>query len=144
MPDDNVVIEAASTGSRPSRRLLLAAAASLPLTTTAGAQGVFPNRPVRLIVPAPPGGAIDITARLLAARLLDVWSQPVVVENRAGANNIIGTEAIARAVPDGHTIGITAVPHAFRHASRPDGTHHRLHRSARIGGGARISREQPA
>lgn len=94
-----------------TRRAALAAAIVVP--AAAHAEAAFPNRPVRIIVPATPGGAIDITARLLAERLPTVWGQPVIVENRAGANNIIGTEAIARSTPDGHTLGITAVTHAI-------------------------------
>ena len=96
-----------------TRRTVLLAAGILPAAFSARAQSAFPSRPVRIIVPATPGGAIDITARLLAERLPSVWSQPVVVENRAGAINIIGTEAIARSAPDGHTLGITAVTHAI-------------------------------
>ena len=79
-----------------------------------GAQGTapsadFPKRPVRLIVPFPAGGATDLTARLLAGKLSEAWGQPVVVENRAGASGMIGTEMVARAPADGHTIlvGIT-------------------------------------
>jgi tripartite-type tricarboxylate transporter receptor subunit TctC len=95
------------------RRAVLLAAGLIPAASGARAQRSFPSRSVRIIVPATPGGAIDITARLLAERLSPVWGQPVVVENRAGANNIIGTEAIARSAPDGHTLGITAVTHAI-------------------------------
>jgi tripartite-type tricarboxylate transporter receptor subunit TctC len=82
-----------------TRRAALLAAGMLPAASSARAQSAFPSRPVRIIVPATPGGAIDITARLLAERLPSVWNQPVVVENRASANNIIGTEAIARSTP---------------------------------------------
>ena len=64
----------------------------------------FPDHPVRIIVPFPPGGATDIAARLVGERLSAAWGQPVVVENRSGASGSIGTEAVARAKPDGHTI----------------------------------------
>ncbi len=96
------------------RPALAAAAAGLVLPFgRARSQGVFPDHPVRIIVPATPGGAIDITARLLSERLAPKWRQPVVVENRPGANNIIGTEAVARSTPDGHTLGVSAVTHAI-------------------------------
>ncbi|WP_426960125.1 tripartite tricarboxylate transporter substrate binding protein [Muricoccus radiodurans] len=103
----------ADSWPRLDRRTALTAAAALDWPARARAQVAFPSRPVRIIVPATPGGAIDITARLLAERLPASWGQSVVVENRAGANNIIGTEAIARSAPDGHTLGISAVTHAI-------------------------------
>lgn len=96
------------------RSTLLAAGSGLLVPFgRARAQGVFPTHPVRIIVPATPGGAIDITSRLLAERLSPRWKQPVVVENRPGANNIIGTEMVARSAPDGHTLGVSAVTHAI-------------------------------
>ena len=64
----------------------------------------YPNRPVRLLVPTSPGGATDVVARLLAPPLTDALGKPFVVDNRAGANGIIGTEIVARAAPDGHTV----------------------------------------
>jgi tripartite-type tricarboxylate transporter receptor subunit TctC len=69
-----------------------------------GTAQAFPTRPVRIIVAFPPGGGTDIVARLIAAPLGETWKQPVVVENRAGASGVIGTEAAARAEPDGHTL----------------------------------------
>jgi tripartite-type tricarboxylate transporter receptor subunit TctC len=80
------------------RRLLLL------LMLLAGAAHAFPTKPVRIIVAFPPGGGTDIVARLLAPRLSETWGQPVIVENRAGASGVIGTEAAARAEPDGHTL----------------------------------------
>lgn len=64
----------------------------------------FPQRPVRIVVAFPAGGGTDIVARLLAPRLTEQWNQQVIVENRAGASGVIGTEAAARAAPDGHTL----------------------------------------
>lgn len=64
----------------------------------------FPTRPVKIIVAFPPGGGTDIVARLLAPRLGEAWGQAVIVENRAGASGTVGTEAAARADPDGHTL----------------------------------------
>jgi len=80
----------------------------------------FPLKPVKIIVAFPPGGGTDIVARLVGARLADVWGQPVVVENRAGASGTIGTEAAARAEPDGHTLfmatmgNMTANQHLYK------------------------------
>lgn len=66
----------------------------------------WPAHAIKFIVPFPPGGGTDITARLVAANLADVLGQPVVVENRGGAGGMIGSEAVAKAEPDGYTIGI--------------------------------------
>jgi tripartite-type tricarboxylate transporter receptor subunit TctC len=88
----------------------LAGSASL-LSGPALAQGSFPSRPVRLIVPFPAGGATDLTARLLAGKLAEIWGQPVVVENRPGASGMIGGEQVARAAPDGQTLLVTITTH---------------------------------
>jgi tripartite-type tricarboxylate transporter receptor subunit TctC len=72
-----------------------------------------PKRPVRMIVPFPPGGAVDSVARIVAVGLPERLGQQVVVDNRGGANAIIGTELTARAVPDGHTILIVPAGHAI-------------------------------
>ena len=93
-----------------TRRATLAAPALL-LATRAGAQGGFPNRAVRMIVPYTPGGVSDITARLIAEPLAATWGHPVPVENRAGADGVIGTEVVARSAPDGHTLGLVSVGH---------------------------------
>ena len=72
-----------------------------------------PNRPVRLIVPFPPGGAVDTIARILSTRYSERLGQTVVVDNRGGANAIIGSEIAARAAPDGHTLLIVPAGHAI-------------------------------
>jgi tripartite-type tricarboxylate transporter receptor subunit TctC len=69
----------------------------------------YPNRPIRLIIPYPPGGTSDILARLIGAKLTDSWKQQVIVDNRTGANGNIGLELGARATPDGYTFVLTDV-----------------------------------
>ena len=68
----------------------------------------FPSRPVRIIVPSTPAGGLDVLARLLAPKLTEKWGQQIVIENRAGAGGIIGTEIAAKATPDGHTLLLVA------------------------------------
>jgi tripartite-type tricarboxylate transporter receptor subunit TctC len=68
----------------------------------------FPNRPIKLVVPFPPGGPNDIIARVVGQRMQELLGQPVVVENRAGAGGVLGTDAVAKSLPDGYTIAITS------------------------------------
>lgn len=79
----------------------------------------FPTRPVRLVVPYPPGGANDIIARLLAPRMSEPLGQNVVVDNRGGGNTLIGSEIVAKAAPNGHTILIIAAGHTINPSLYP-------------------------
>src|ERR1043165_570179 len=79
-------------------------AALLLVATTALAQGDFPNRPIRLVVTVPPGGAADFIARLVGGKLSESLGQPVVVENKAGASGTIAADAVAKAPADGYTL----------------------------------------
>lgn len=71
----------------------------------------YPNRPVRLVVPFPAGSASDFLARVLGQKLSEQWAQQVVVDNRPGAGGLIGGTVVARASPDGHTMGLIGQPH---------------------------------
>jgi tripartite-type tricarboxylate transporter receptor subunit TctC len=84
------------------------AAAFAALSTIAQAQA--PGKPVRIVVPFPPGGSVDVIARLLAARMTEISGQSHIVDNRAGATGVIGTEHVARAAPDGQTLLLNTLP----------------------------------
>ena len=89
--------------------LMVAGAAGTAVTTatTAAAQGPeWPTKPVRVIVPAPAGSSLDVIARTLGEKLRLVWKQPVIVENKGGAGGMIGMDTVAKAPPDGHTLGV--------------------------------------
>jgi tripartite-type tricarboxylate transporter receptor subunit TctC len=88
---------------------LVAALAAHAAWSQAAAGPEYPVRPVRLIVPYPPGGGNDTLARLFGAKLTEAWGQQVVVDNRPGAGTIIGTQLAARAVPDGYTMLLSSI-----------------------------------
>ncbi|MBI2296762.1 MAG: tripartite tricarboxylate transporter substrate binding protein [Betaproteobacteria bacterium] len=96
--------------ARVALSLLLAAACASGSAAALGQSRDFPSRPVRMIVPVPPGGSVDVVARILHHKLAEVMGQTIVVDNRPGASGNIGTELAARAVADGHTILITTLP----------------------------------
>jgi tripartite-type tricarboxylate transporter receptor subunit TctC len=93
----------------PSRRLVLAAAAMTLAAPAAWTQPAYPSRPVRIIVPQPPGGGFDTVGRLLADRLGRVTGQSFVVENRTGSGTLVGTDAAAKAPADGYTLVVGSV-----------------------------------
>src|SRR5213594_222324 len=99
------------------RCLALAAATLVPLASAAQA---YPTRPVRLMVPFPPGGATDIIGRLVSAKMQDVWGQPVVVENRPGAGTVVGTDYVAKSAPDGYTLGMVVTAYVINPSLRSD------------------------
>ncbi|WP_235907519.1 Bug family tripartite tricarboxylate transporter substrate binding protein [Siccirubricoccus phaeus] len=90
-----------STCALPRRGLLLAALAAPAL---ARAQGAFPDRPLRLVIPWPPGGTNDIIGRLVTEGMAARLGQPIVIENRGGAGGMLGAEVVAKAAPDGYTL----------------------------------------
>ena len=89
--------------------LWIATILAVLLPATSFAQTKYPAKPLRLILPFAAGSAVDVLARLYAQRMSENWAQQVIVDNRVGANGIIGMEAIARAVPDGYTIGMANI-----------------------------------
>ena len=95
----------------------LALAALLPLSAIAQ---TYPAKPVRLMVPFPPGGATDIVGRLVAAQMQVVWGQPVVVENKPGAGTVVGTDYVAKSAPDGHTLGMVVTAFVINPSLRKD------------------------
>ena len=95
------------------RSVLLAAAGLLvALTTMAAAQADYPNRPVRLIIPFPPGGSNDVVGRMIGTQLSQQLGKQVIVDNRAGAGGVIGTELASHAPADGYTILVISLAHA--------------------------------
>jgi tripartite-type tricarboxylate transporter receptor subunit TctC len=97
-----------------SRRAALGAPFLLSSAAARAQIAGFPNRPVRIVVPYPPGGPNDLVARAIARGMSERWGKPVVVENRpGGAAGVVGTEVVARAEPDGHTLVLNGITHAI-------------------------------
>jgi hypothetical protein len=94
--------------------------AGIPGAHAANGGGDYPTKPVRVIVTFAPGGGTDLMARTIGQKLADAWGKPFVVDNRAGAGGIIGTEIAARAAPDGYTL-LLASYGAEAQASTPEG-----------------------
>ena len=94
------------------QRRTFALAATLMLAAPAFAQS-FPTKPMTIVVPASPGGAIDLAARLIGQKFTEAWGQPVVIENKTGATGVIGTDFVAKNAPDGHVLALVASSHAI-------------------------------
>src|SRR5450631_3899160 len=96
----------------------LVAVAITEVSLSAGAQE-YPNKTVKIIVPYPPGGGVDVLPRSIAEELKVVWKQPVIIENRSGASTLIGGNIVVNSPPDGYTLffttdaSITSNPHLF-------------------------------
>jgi len=89
-----------------NRRLATLALAALSMAVQA--QGTYPDKPIKLIVPFPPGGNVDLSARILAPAMAKELGQAVVIENKAGAGGTLGLDAVAKSAPDGYTLGIAS------------------------------------
>jgi tripartite-type tricarboxylate transporter receptor subunit TctC len=89
---------------------LVGSTAAAQTAATPGDQDNYPNRTIRYVVPYPPGGFNDTLARIVSQKLAEAWGVPVVVENRPGGGTLIGTEAVAKAAPDGYTLLGVAFP----------------------------------
>ena len=96
---------------RVSALTVVALAGAVGFVPTASGQA-YPTKPIRMVVPFPPGGSPDIVGRLVSAKLAERLNVQVVVDNRGGAGGIIGSEIVARAVPDGYTLMFISTPHA--------------------------------
>ena len=105
---------------RPTRRLLLSALPAAALIGRAQAQNPFPDRAVRYIVPFPPGGLTDIMARLVGQKLSEIWGRPVIIENRAGGNALIGADAAAKSPADGYTLLAITITHTVNASLFPN------------------------
>lgn len=98
----------------PRLAAMLAASALAAALMPGGARAQsYPARSITIVVPASPGGAIDLVARLVGQKLTEAWGQPVVVDNRSGATGIVGTDLVAKAAPDGYTLALVASSHAI-------------------------------
>ena len=99
--------------------LILLGLAGAAMAATAARAQDYPNRPVKIIVPAAPGGALDTISRLLAQKTSELYHQQFFIENKPGANWIIGMDAVAKSPPNGYTLlfiassGLTVIPSGF-------------------------------
>ena len=96
--------------------LIFAHGAAFAQTASTGSGQAYPNRPIRIVVPYPPGGGTDVVARTLAQKMNEVMGQLVIVDNRPGANGIIGSDVVAKAAADGYTVLITLATHVINPA----------------------------
>ena len=105
-------------------RLLLAVAATLLACAGEAYAGKFPERTVNLVVPSPAGGSTDVLARVLSTRLAEQWGQQVVVDDVPGKSSVVGTQAVAAAPPDGHTLLVANATLAINEALSRDLPYH--------------------
>jgi tripartite-type tricarboxylate transporter receptor subunit TctC len=97
-----------------SKRVASVVAASLMSCTAAAACAqAYPTKPVRMVIAFAPGGGTDVVGRVIAQKLSELWAHPVVADNRPGAGSTIGTDIVAKSVPDGYTIQTVSMSHAL-------------------------------
>ena len=115
---------------RSTRRNLLAGGLAVAVARPAWAQDKYPSRPIKIIVPFPPGGGVDLTARLLMEPLSKELGQTIIIENKGGAGGVIGVEAMSHAPADGYNLSltgagtVTAGPHLRKLPYEPLGLAH--------------------
>jgi tripartite-type tricarboxylate transporter receptor subunit TctC len=117
-----VAKQLAARSRHPVRAIVLAATAAVLAATSASAQSPadkYPEKPIKIIVPFAPGGSTDILARVLGQKMTESWGQPVIIETRPGAATMIGTQAAAKAEPDGYTLIIVVSNHTTNPALNP-------------------------
>ena len=106
-------MRAATAGKNRVALVFALMAALCPLESAAqSAASTYPTKPIRIVVPFPPGGSTDFFARSIGQKLTEVWGHQVVVDNRTGANGTVGTDIVAKAAPDGYTLLMNAIGHA--------------------------------
>lgn len=105
------------------RHCLAAAVASLATLTFSAQAETYPSRPIRMVVPFPPGGPTDVLARIVAPRLAERLGQPVIIDNKPGASGMLGADAVAKAAPDGHTLLVNASIHVINPSLYPKQTY---------------------
>ena len=98
---------------QPRSLRVFSAAFLLGVLAPIGHAQTYPNKPITIVVPATPGGAIDLAARLIGAKLTAAWGQPVAIDNKGGAAGMLGSDMVAKAAPDGHTLALVASSHAI-------------------------------
>jgi tripartite-type tricarboxylate transporter receptor subunit TctC len=103
----------------PSRRLPWPAVLALALVAATPCAAQYPDKPIRLLLPFPAGGTVDLVARLATAQMAEELGRPFVIENRAGAGGMIATDATAKAAPDGYTLLLTTPNHTINAALNP-------------------------
>jgi len=101
-----------TAGAAAAFYLIASSGAALARSAKSDAAAAYPSHPVRLVVPVPPGGSSDGVARIVAQKLGDTWGQQIIVDNRAGAAEIIGTDIVAKANPDGYTLLLVSLRHS--------------------------------
>src|SRR3989475_13173515 len=110
-------------GEMRQLRVLVLAAFALGFASAAPAQS-YPTRPIKIVIPFPPGNTMDIMPRLIGPRMTERMGQQIIVENRPGASGMLGLEVVARAAPDGYTIAagqggnLTVLPHTSKNIDR--------------------------
>ena len=102
--NSNMRTQPCTTTHYYAAHLTLVSAVAMAVVPCSGTAQIYPAKPIRVIVAFAPGGGTDILSRVIGQSLQDAWGQPVVIENRPGASGRIGTELVARAAPDGHTL----------------------------------------